>query len=391
MKYDFDKLFNRENTDSVKWNFTKKILGYDDVIPMWIADMDFETVPEVKEAIIERAAQGIYGYSEIMDGYYDSIINWIERRHQWKVKKEWLCISPGVVTAINIIIRALTHAGDRIIVQSPVYYPFLNSISRNGCEITNSPLKFVEGKYHINFKDLEKKVKDERVKLMLLCNPHNPIGRVWTKDELEKIGEICLKHDVIVVSDEIHSDLIYKKYKHTSFASISKEFQQNSITCTAPSKSFNLAGLQTSNIIIPNGRLRKEYNIALENMGISRLNLFGVIACEAAYKYGEDWLEQLLDYIEENKNFAKKYIEEKIPKLKVIEPEGTYLLWIDCRELGMNNKELKKFMMTKAKVAFDEGFIFGEGGQGFERMNIACPRIILQEALKRIEEAIKAI
>lgn len=391
MRYDFDKVFNKENTDSVKWNFTKKILGYDDVIPMWIADMDFETVPEVKEAIIKRAAQGIYGYSETMAGYYDAIINWTEKRHQWKVEKEWLCISPGVITALNIVVKALTHPGDKVIIQSPVYYPFFNSISRNGCEILNNPLKSVEGRYYIDFEDLEEKIKDERVKLMIICNPHNPIGRVWTKEELQKIGEICLKHDVIVVSDEIHSDLIYKGYKHTPFASISKEFEQNSITCTAPSKTFNLAGLQTSNIIIPNKKLRKEYNIALENMGISRLNLFGVIGCEAAYKYGEEWLEQLLDYIEENKNFTEKYISEKIPKLKVVKAEGTYLLWIDFRELGMKGKDLKKFMMTKAKVAFNEGFIFGEGGEGFERMNIACPRSILQEALKRIEEAVNNI
>lgn len=391
MKYDFDKVFNKENTDSVKWNFTKKILGYDDVIPMWIADMDFETVPEVKEAIIKRAAQGIYGYSEIMDGYYDSIINWIEKRHNWRIEKEWLCISPGVVTAINIIVKALTHPGDKIVVQSPIYYPFFNSISRNGCEIVNNPLKFVEGRYYIDFKDLEEKIKDERVKLMILCNPHNPIGRVWTKEQLEEIGRICLQYGVIVISDEIHSDLIYKGYKHTSFPSISEEFAQNSIICTAPSKTFNLAGLQTSNIIIPNKKLRKEYNIALENMGISRLNLFGVIGCEAAYRHGGEWLDQLLDYLEENKNFTKKYINEKIPKLKVIEPEGTYLLWVDCRELGMNAEELKRFMMTKAKVAFNEGFIFGEGGEGFERMNIACPRSILQEALKRIEEAVNSI
>lgn len=391
MKYDFDKIFNKENTDSVKWNFTKKVLGYDDVIPMWIADMDFETVPEVKEAIMKRAAQGIYGYSEIMDGYYDAITNWMEKRHQWKIEREWLSISPGVVTALSIIVKAFTHPGDKVIIQSPVYYPFFNSIYRNGCEILNNPLKAVENRYYIDFEDLEEKIKDERVKLMIICNPHNPIGRVWTKEELQKIGEICLKHDVIVVSDEIHCDLIYKGYKYTPFASISKKFEQNSITCTAPSKTFNLAGLQTSNIIIPNKKLRKEYNIALENMGISRLNLFGAIGCEAAYEYGEEWLEQLLDYIEENKNYTEKYISEKISKLKVVKAEGTYLLWIDFRELGMNGKELKRFMMTKAKVAFNEGFIFGEGGEGFERMNIACPRSILQEALKRIEEAVNNI
>ncbi|MCH5139107.1 pyridoxal phosphate-dependent aminotransferase [Clostridiaceae bacterium UIB06] len=391
MKYDFDKVFDKENTDSVKWNFAEKVLGDKDVIPMWIADMDFQTVPEVKEAIIKRASQGVYGYSETLNGYYDSITNWIEKRHQWKIEREWLCISPGVVTALSLVVKALTHPGDKVVIQSPVYYPFFNSILRNGCEIVNNPLKAVEGRYHVDYEDLEEKVKDERVKLMIICNPHNPVGRVWTKEELQRIGEICLKNDVLVVADEIHSDLIYKGHKYTPFASISKEFEQNSITCTAPSKTFNLAGLQTSNIIIPNEKLRREYNIALENIGISRLNLFGVIGCEAAYKYGEEWLDELLDYLEENKRYTEKYISEKIPKLKVVKAEGTYLLWINFRELGMNSKELKKFMLTKAKVAFNEGFIFGEGGEGFERMNIACPRSILQEALRRIEEAVNNI
>lgn len=360
----------------------------DDIIPMSIADMDFETVPEVKEAIIKRAQQGIYGYTKINGSYYDAVISWMWKRHYWKVKKEWIVTSSGVVPAINTIIRAFTHAGDKVVLQSPVYHPFYKAILRNGCEIVDNPLKFFEGKYHMDLEDLEQKLKHPRVKLLILCSPHNPVGRVWNKEELEKLGEMCVKNNVIIVSDEIHSDLVYKNYRHIPFATISKQIEQNSIVCTAPSKTFNLAGLQVSNIIIPNSELRRGYIVQLENIAASSLNLFAIIACETAYRHGEQWLEQLIDYIDENKEFVRKYIKEKIPRLKVIEPEGTYLLWIDCRELGMNTAELKNFMLTKAKIQFNEGFTFGKGGEGFERMNMACPRDIIRESLKRIEEAI---
>lgn len=243
----------------------------------------------------------------------------------------------------------------------------------------------------MDFEDLDKKLKDSRVKIMVLCSPHNPVGRVWQKQELEKLGKLCLKHNVLVISDEIHSDLIYKEYKHIPFASICKEFADISITCTAPSKTFNLAGLQTSNIIIPNEKLRTAYNLTMENTGINRLNLFGYIACETAYRKGEEWVSQLIDYLEGNKEFLKQYVKTNIPKLKVIEPEGTYLIWIDCRELGMTKSELKLFMLEKAGVAFDEGYIFGKEGEGFERINIACQRSILEKALKRIKKAIDTI
>ncbi|NEZ46413.1 pyridoxal phosphate-dependent aminotransferase [Clostridium niameyense] len=391
MKYDFNKIVKRDKTNCIKWNFNKKLLGHEDVISMWIADMDFETVPEVTEALIKRAKHGIYGYSSNSDSYYDAIINWMKNRHGWNIKKEWITLSPGVVMAVSALIRTFTHPGDKVVIQKPTYYPFFKCIENNGCHIVDNPLKFDGNRYEIDFEDLDVKLSDSRVKLMILCSPHNPTGRVWTKEELIKVGELCIKHNILIISDEIHSDLVYKEYKHTPFASISQEFRDASITCTAPSKTFNLAGLQTSNIIIPNDKLKKEYELTLENLGINRLNLFGYIACETAYTHGEMWLNELLDYLKENKEFVKKFINEKIPKLKVIEPEGTYLLWIDCRDLNMDINKLKEFMLKDVGVAFDEGYIFGQAGEGFERMNIACPRGILEKALVKMEKAINDI
>ncbi|MCT8977778.1 pyridoxal phosphate-dependent aminotransferase [Clostridium sp. CX1] len=391
MKYNFDEIIDRTNTNSIKWNFNKELLGYEDVIPMWIADMDFKTVPEVTEAIKKRAEHGIYGYSDGMDSYFNSVIKWMKRRHGFEVEKEWICTCPGIVPALHFILKACTNPGDRIIIQSPVYYPFYDSILHNHCEIVNNPLKFEEGKYTMDFQDLEKKIKEEKVRLLIICNPHNPVGRVWSKEELTKLGKICIENNVIVISDEIHSDLVFKDYKHTSFASISETFRENSITCTAPSKTFNIAGLQVSNVIISNRQLREKFKETLLNHGIKRLNLFGIIACEAAYNYGEQWLEELIEYLEDNKRFLNDFIKERIPKLKVVNTEGTYLVWIDCRKLGMTEEQLKLFMLTKAKVAFDEGFIFGQGGEGFERINIACPRTILKEALEKIEKAVNSL
>ncbi|NFN98807.1 pyridoxal phosphate-dependent aminotransferase, partial [Clostridium botulinum] len=361
---------------------------YEDIISMWIADMDFETVPEVKEEIINRAHHGIYGYTATTESYYKEVVNWMKKRHGWNIKKEWITNTPGIVMAVNTIVRTFTHSGDKVLLQRPIYYPFFKAINNNGCHIVNNPLKFDGKRYEMDFEDLDNKLSDPRVKIMILCSPHNPTGRVWTKEELIKVGNLCLKHNVLVISDEIHSDLIYKPNKHIPFAAICKEFADISITCTAPSKTFNLAGLQGSNIIISNERLMNEFKIAMENIGLSRLNIFASIACEAAYKYGEQWVEQLIDYLQENKEFAKKFIKEKVPMLKVIEPEGTYLLWIDCRKLKMSKEELEEFMLKEAGVAFDEGYIFGEEAIGFERMNIACPREVLKEALERIEKAI---
>ncbi|EJO5346567.1 pyridoxal phosphate-dependent aminotransferase [Clostridium botulinum] len=388
MKYNFDKIVSRDNTNCSKWNFNKETFGYEDIIPMWIADMDFETVPEVKEEMIKRAQHGIYGYTATTESYYEEVVKWMKKRHRWNIKKEWIANTPGIVMAVNTIVRTFTNAGDKVLLQRPIYYPFFKAINNNGCHIVNNPLKFDGKRYEMDLEDLDKKLSDPRVKIMILCSPHNPTGRVWTKEELVNVGKLCLEHNVLVISDEIHSDLIYKPNKHVPFASICEQFEDITITCTAPSKTFNLAGLQGSNIIIPNKKLRNEFKISMENIGISGLNIFASIACETAYKHGEQWLEELLNYLQLNKEFAKKFIQEKIPMLKVIDSEGTYLLWIDCRELKMSKNELKEFMLKEAGVAFDEGYIFGQEAVGFERMNIACPRQLLQEALKRIEKAV---
>jgi cystathionine beta-lyase len=385
LKYNFDIIAGRQNRDSVKWGCGEAFL------PMGIADMDFDTVPEVREAIIERAKKDVFGYTELPNDYRETVAGWFERRHGWKAEEEWISISPGVVTAIIQAIRAFTHPGDRVLVQTPVYYPFFSAVARSGCETVSSPLVLFDGKYRMDFEDLERKAADERVKMLILCNPHNPVGRVWTREELGRIGGICLRNNVLVIADEIHCDLVYSGNRYIPFSSVSEEFAQISITCTAPSKTFNLAGLQTSNIIIPNERLRREYSISLENIGVSRLNLFGGLACSAAYTHGEQWLEELHEYLEGNRDYAVRYIRENIPELEVVVPEGTYLLWLDFRRLGLHGPELKRFLQHETRIIFNEGFIFGEGGEGFERMNIACPRSILQEALGRIEKAVRKI
>jgi len=288
-----------------------------------------------------------------------------------------------------MLIRTFTHPGDKVILQTPVYHPFYDAVRLNGCQVVANPLKFENGHYIMDFDDLETKF-DSRVKLLILCSPHNPVGRVWTKEELTRLGEICLKHGVIVISDEIHEDLVYKEYMHIPFASISKEFAEHSITCTAPSKTFNLAGLQTSNILIPNPKLRTDFQNTLESNAITSPNLFGIVALQTAYEEGEEWLDQLLDYLHGNLDFLMEYVEKNIPQIKVIKPEGTYLVWLDFRPLGMDPLSLENFLLEKAKVAFDDGYIFGPGGEGFERINIACPRSLLKEGLDRVSKAINS-
>lgn len=387
MGFNLDKITDRGNTNSVKWNFNKEMLGVEDVLPMWVADMDFPVPEAVTKAIIKRAEHPIYGYSSPDDRYYNAIINWMKRRHDWDIKREWIVFTPGIVPAINWMIQTYSKPGDKIILQQPVYYPFANAVKNNGREIINNPLKYVDGQYYMDFEDLEKKI-DSRVRMLILCSPHNPVGRVWTSEELQRLGEICIKNNILIVSDEIHSDLIYKGHKHTPFASISDEFQQNCIVCNAPSKTFNIAGLQASNIIIPNNKLREKFIITLENNSIMAPNTFAIVALQAAYDEGEEWLDNVVDYIQDNFAYLNKFIQERMPGVKVVKPEGTYLVWMDFRYLGMNTAELKDFMLNKAKVGFDEGYIFGPGGEGFERINIACPRGILKEGLERIEKAI---
>ncbi len=386
MKYNFDKVVKR--VQSEKWGVKKEIFGTEDVIPMWVADMDFESPKPVTDAIIKRAEHGLFGYTFKSSSYYESIINWFNKRHNWEINKDWINYSPGVVPALSFITLSFSQPGDKIIVQSPVYRRFLEVIMEDGRQILDNELKLKNGKYVIDFDDFEKKASNSKAKLFFLCNPHNPVGRVWTREDLIRLGRICIKNNVIIVADEIHSDLIYKGYKHIVFASISEEFAQNSITLNAPSKTFNLAGLQTSVIIIPNKKYYEIYQSELSSLKLTRGNVFGLVALEAAYNFGEDWLEQLLEYLEENVKYLMSFFEEKISKIKVIKPEGTYLVWLDCRQLGLNDLELRKFMIEKAKVGLLDGYKFGQGGEGFQRINIGCPRIILKESLERIEKAV---
>jgi cystathionine beta-lyase len=386
MKYDFDRIIDRRNTESVKWDILEETFGDKEVIPMWVADMDFETAKPISDAIKKRAEHTIFGYSIKGRGYYDAVINWMKKRHNWDVKKEWISYTPGIVPALSYIVRTFAQPGDEVIIQTPVYHPFYSTIKNNGYTIVKNPLLYKNGNYKMNLEDLTKKITP-RTRLLILCNPHNPVGRVWSKEELTELGQICIKNNILIVSDEIHFDLIYKGSQHTVFASISEEFAQNSIICTAPTKTFNMAGLQVSNVIIPNDRLGKMFKVTLENYAANEANAFASVALIAAYSEGEEWLVQLLEYLEGNLNFLMSFFEERIPKIKVIRPQGTYLVWLDCSALNMTSQSLKEFFIMKSKVGFNDGIIFGEEGDQFQRINIACQRSILKEALERIERA----
>jgi cystathionine beta-lyase len=395
MKYDFDQVQSRKNTDCAKWDAVKMLFGSEDVIPMWVADMDFPAAQPIIDALKKRAEHPFYGYTMASPNVTRAVVERVQQKYNWKIEPEWVIFTPGVIPAISAAVKALTHPGDEVILQEPVYYPFFSCVKSNGCQIARNHLKLENGRYEIDFADLESKFKPgnamqmggNRIRAIVLCNPHNPIGRLWGKEELKRLGEIVIGQGIIVISDEIHCELLYKGYQHTPFASISKEFEQNSIVCMAPSKTFNLAGLSASSIIIPNKKLRDAFREA----GVHGPNLFGLTALEAAYRNGDEWLEQLLDYLQGNLDFTLKYFKENIPQIKIIQPQGTYLLWLDCRALGLDDKALSDFMKAQAKVGLDDGHMFGAGGSGFERMNIACPRSILKDALQRIEKAVKNI
>jgi cystathionine beta-lyase len=397
MKYDFDTVYNRTDTDSAKWGAIKEVFGRDDVIPMWVADMDFPTAAPIVEALKKRADHPFFGYAMPGESLIEAVVDRMKRKFGWHIEPEWVVFTPGIIPALSIAVRSLTHTGDEIILQEPVYYPFFGVVKESGCQIAHNRLKLARGRYSMDYADLEAKFQPEgrmtdhtRVKAIILCNPQNPIGRVWRREELKRMGEIVIGHGAVVISDEIHCELLYQSYKHTTFAKISTEFAQNSIVCMAPSKTFNLPGLEASSVIIPNKKLRDDFNDARAGM-VHGVNIFGLIAMEAAYRYGDEWLEQLLAYLQGNLEITMKWFKERVPRIKVIAPQGTYLLWLDCRGLGLDDKELQQFMREKARVGFDDGFMFGEGGSGFQRMNIACPRSILKEALGRIEKAVKAL
>ncbi|WP_409294191.1 MalY/PatB family protein [Peribacillus sp. SCS-26] len=390
MKYNFDEHIPRTNTGSVKWDQSEVLFGDKDILPMWVADMDFKVPQPVIEALKAKAEHGIFGYTGGTASYWDAVIGWMKTRHNWDIQKEWISHAPGVVPALNIIVQAFTAPGDRIMIQSPVYHPFAKVVEMNGRELTVNQLQNEAGRYTMNFTDLKEKLK-LGVKMLILCSPHNPVGRVWSEEELRELGEICLANDVLIVSDEIHADLVMPGSRHTVFASINEEFEQNSIICTAPSKTFNLAGLQTSNIIIPNANLRAKFKKSMEEHFLGSMNTFGIAAAESAYLEGADWLDQLLEYLQGNYNYIKNYLETHLNKLIVSPLEGTYLVWVDCRTLGLDAKELERHMQKEAKVAFNHGYIFGEGGEGFLRINIACPRSIVEEGMKRLERAVNAL
>lgn len=390
MKYDFDKVIKRTGSNSIKWDFMERTFGHKDLLPMWIADMDFAAPEPVVNTLMKKARHGVYGYTDKPRSFYDSISNWVSKRHGWEINNKWIVTTPGVVPAISLSVLAFTEPGDKVLLQSPVYHPFFSSIESNRRVIVNNRLKLEDGRYSMDFADLEEKLS-KGVKMMILCNPHNPAGRVWNYDELVKIGDLCEKYNVLIVSDEIHSDLVYSGKRHIPIASLSKDISNRTITCMAPSKTFNIAGLSTSVVIISNKHLLRKFEDSVAQIGIDMCNLFGIFALQSAYKHCEDWLEELLIYLEGNADFLVNYIETRIPKVNVQKPQATYLAWLDFRELGLDQSSLISLMAKKAKVGLNDGAAFGPGGEGFMRMNFACPRSVLEEGLKRIENAVNSL
>ena len=385
--YDFDKVVNRRQTNSIKYDREKA--QDPKIIPMWVADMDFETLPEVKDALIKRAEHGVFGYAAPTDKYYESVINWMKTRHQFMIEKEWIVPTPGIVGALKLAVRAFTKPNDHILIMKPVYYPFDASIVLNHRFVSECPLTLKENHYECDFELLERVIIEDDVKMMILCNPHNPIGKVWTQDELYQIGTICQRNKVFVISDEIHMDFIYGENKHIPFYNVDESFKEFSMICTAPSKTFNLATLQTSNIVIANEKVRELFIAEKMASGMSDPNVFGLDACEAAYTYGAAWTDELVAYLQGNIDYMVQFFAEKLPDIKVVDPQGLYLIWVDLRSLNMSHDELEEFMLKKAHLWLDEGYIFGTGGDGFERFNVACPRSVLQKALEQLEKAIK--
>ena len=389
--YNFDEVIDRRNTDCLKYDFAVQRGRPKDVLPFWVADMDFSIAQEIEDALVKRCQHGIFGYSEATDGYFAALQNWYLKHFNWQVQRPWLIKTPGVVFALAMAVKAFTEPGDGVLVQQPVYYPFTEVIRDNDREVVNAPLALVNGHYEIDFADLEQKLANPKVKLMFLCSPHNPVGRVWTKEELLKVGDLCLKYNVITVSDEIHSDFVWDDNVHTPFATLGEEYQQNCIVCTAPSKTFNLAGLQVSNIFIPNQKLRRAFRKQIDAAGYSQLNTLGLVACQAAYAYGEEWLTQVKAYIRSNITFVDDYLKQNLPQIKMLPIEGTYLVWLDCSALGMIADEREQWLWHEAKLWLDGGGIFGKEGEAFERINVACPRATLLQGLEQLKAAVEGL
>jgi cystathionine beta-lyase len=387
MKYNFDELIDRENTACYKYDLRDDIFGKKDVIPLWVADMDFKTPTFIMDSLKKRLEHEILGYTFRPDTFYESVANWMRKRHGWDVKKEWISFSPGIVPALNLAVLAYTKPGDKIIVQRPVYFPFFPAIANHNRVLVNNALKYEGGKYHMDFEDLMRKI-DNGIKMIILCSPHNPTGNVWKRVDLKRLSDICLERKILILSDEIHSDLILKGSRHIPIASLSAEVSDITVTCIAPSKTFNLAGLSTSVIITSNKTLKEKYDKIIDDVHVGGGNIFGFIAFEVAYNKGEEWLEALMQYLQKNLNYLVRYLDQYIPMIKPVIPEATFLVWLDCRELNLSDRELKKFMSHEAGLGLSDGTIFGIEGSGFQRINIGCPLSVLTKALNKLNNAV---
>ena len=387
---DFNEIIERRGTRSIKWDTLEANYGKSDLCSMWVADADFRVAEPILEALRNRVEHGIFGYTMKSDDFYDAIIGWCRRRHGWEIKKEWIVYTPGVVAAINWAVRSLTEPGDKVIVQPPVYYPFFSAIENNGRVLVENSLINDNGHYRMDFEDLISKI-DDRTKLLILCSPHNPVSRVWTEEELGMLTDICIKHNIRIVSDEIHSDLIMPGYRHQCTAGISAEAEKITMTCMAPSKTFNVAGLDTAVSIIPDQEMRDAFVGFQQDISVTMGNVFGIEALIAAYNEGEPWLEEQLEYISGNAEYFRNFIDEELPQFKVTELEGTYLIWLDCRSLGMTSEELDRFFVDKAGIVLDHGAMFGKDGAGFMRFNIATPRANLVKALNQLKKAVEVL
>lgn len=388
MSYNFDIVHNRKNTNSLKYDFAAQRGKSEDLLPLWVADMDFRVPDEVVRALNAKAEHGIFGYSEPDGSYFDALYGWFNARHGWETDRNKFVLTCGVVFSICTLIRALTDAGDAVLICQPVYYPFASAVRDNGRKLVVSELVNENGVYRVDYEDFERKICDNGVKMFILCNPHNPVGRVWSREELERMGDICLKHGVFVVSDEIHSDFVYANNRHTVFSTVKKQFADRCAVCTAPTKTFNLAGLHIANTYIHNDAVRRKFIKELDRQGYSQPNVMGLVACQAAYVHGAAWLDELKAYLEENLRLVREYVAVNLKNISLVEPQGTYLLWLDCRALGLSDRELSRLFEDKAKLWVDDGTVFGKGGSGFERINIACPRQVLLCALQRLQRAL---
>lgn len=388
MTFDFDAIIDRRDTESLKYDFSHKHNLPPDILPLWVADMDFRSPPEVIEALKARCDHGVFGYSESTQPYYDAVAKWMNTSYGYAVCPEWLVKTPGVVFGICAAMRALTSEGDAVLIQQPVYYPFADSIRHNARKLVVNRLVYEHGRYRIDFEDFERRITQENVRLFVLCSPHNPVGRVWTKDELRRMGEICLRYGVIVISDEIHADFTYPGHPHTVLSTLGEAIEQNCVLCTAPTKTFNLAGMQVSNFFIANSEIRKSVQKELYRTGYGHIGAMNLIACRVAYESGREWLDALRAYLFENLDYVRKFVGGRLPGIRLVEPEGTYLVWLDFSGTKKSAAQLEELIVHGAKLWLDAGEMFGEGGEGFQRINIACPRTILRHAFEALERAL---